>query len=182
MFFPNVLLIKRLTGVFTNNLPRTTQLLNSGTSLFRSNGFIDDHTRNTRPTWRAVNISIANIQRWPTPVIKRAKAVKAEIKRSIFSRESRNVRLTDTQDPTSHAISYWSSEEWLAGRPPPPTDIMFIHERHWAVTLKPVILHRHACTQDFFPGVGAKFIGVARIFSGGALFSSKKLTTFFSRG
>jgi len=31
--------------------------------------------------------------------------------------------------------------------------------------------------QDFVPAVG-KFIGVARIFSVGALFSPKKLTTF----
>jgi len=38
----------------------------------------------------------------------------------------------------------------------------------------------HGRPRDFFPGVG-KFIGVARIFSKGALFSWKKLTTFFSR-
>ena len=34
-----------------------------------------------------------------------------------------------------------------------------------------------AWAQDFYPGVG-KFIGVARIFSEGRFFSSKKLTTF----
>jgi len=63
---------------------------------------------------------------------------------------------------------------WLV-RPLPPLYMLLLHTPYYSLS---VLMYARA-PAGFFPGM-SKFIGVARSFSRGALFSYKKLTTFFT--